>query len=299
MKKNYYFTLAALVMMAAACTREDALVGSGDSNSEASLGSSDVTYINAVCGEEDASKANVGDDAKFSWSAGDKVAVYAGGYKISDALAEGGSNAATFVFSDNEVCFQNGRANFAVYPASLVLDGEGNRYTEDVTAASLMINLPSSYNLSEVKDANAPTPMVAVNAPDGTLEFKSVCALLKFTLHSVPKQTKYITFDFNDKKVAGEFVINGVNPGDDATKVSTFATEESDDVITVFNDNVFTTFQNDLVVNIPVPAGEYTKVTITSWDGNPWNKGHKINGITSFIRTTIDPSDATRSESVV
>lgn len=294
MKKNYYFILAALMVFAAACTREDALVGSGDSNSEASLESSDVTYISAVYAEPGASKANIDDDAKFSWSAGDKVAVYAGGYKISDALAEGGSNAATFVFSGDELCYQNGRANFAVYPASLVFDGDGNKYTDNVTASSLMINLPATYNLSDVKDASAPTPMIAVNAPEGTLEFKSICALLKFTLHSVPKQTKYITFDFNDKKVAGEFEIENVIPGNDATKVENTETEEFDDVITVCNDNVFTEFQNDLVVNVPVPAGEYSKVTITSWDGDPWHGGHKINGITSFIRTTVDPADATK-----
>ena len=285
MKKNYYFTIAALAIMAVACTREDALVGSGDSNSESALGSSDVTYINAIRGEAGDTKASIDDDAKFAWTAGDKVAVYAGTYKISDVLTEGGSNAATFAFSGSESFGQGVRANFAVYPASLVFDAEGNKYADDVTASSLKINLPATYNLSEVKDANAPTPMVAVNAPEGTLEFKSICALLKFTLHSVPMQTKYITFDFNDKKVAGEFVICNVNPGDDETKAVASDTEEFDDVITVYNDNVFSTFQNDLVVNIPVPAGEYVKVTITSWDGDPWNKGHKINGITSTIRT--------------
>lgn len=293
MKKNYYFILAALMVFAAACTREDALVGSGDSNSEASLESSDVTYINAVCAEPGASKANIDAEAKFSWSAGDKVAVYADGYKISEALVEGGKNSATFAFSVGETFSQGGRANFALYPASLVFDGDGNKYTDNVTSSSLLINLPAAYDLSEVKDAYAPTPMIAVNAPDGTLEFKSICALLKFTLHSVPKQTEYITFDFNDKKVSGEFEIADVIPGDDATKVVTFDTEEFDDVITVSND-VFTEFQNDLVVNIPVPAGEYSKVTITTWDGNPWNGGHKINGITSFIRTAVDPDDNTK-----
>lgn len=301
MKINNYLTLAALAMFSVACVQkeENAPVDGGQTPDE----SLKVAYINAVGeGEETQApevKSTVSPNANFAWTNGDQIAVYAGGYKISDELqtTENKSNA-TFTFTEDNFFAQGQRANFAVFPASLVYDVNGNLYSEDVTESSLKINLPTSYDLSDLKDDNAPTPMVAVNAPNQHLQLYSVCALLKFTLHSVPKQTQYITFDFNGKKVQGEFVLENITPGEEDAKVVATPTDAFDDVITVYNDNVFTTFQNNLVVNVPVPAGEYSKVTITSWDGNPWNGGHKINGITSTIRTaTADPWVAARKSS--
>ena len=291
MKKIQYFIVAALALFTAACASEDFLIDKGEVNQGIPAERTDVIYIDAVSENSGSTKSAVDGDGVFEWSEGDRVAVYAGGgYKVSDALATGGSGVVQFSFSGNQTFVQSDRANFAVFPAALVYDETGNLYADDVTAPSLKINLPTAYDLSEVNDNNAPTPMISTNSPDGSLAFKSVCALLKFTLHSVPKQTRYLTFDFNGRKVCGEFELTEVVPGQEDTRVETSATEGFDDVITIYND-VFTTFQNDLVVNVPVPAGEYSKVTITSWDGDPWDGGHKINGITSFIRTKKDPDD--------
>lgn len=286
MKKNCYFIFAALMLITAACAQEELPVPGEESNTE----TSGFVYIEAVSELTGETKSSVdADDGDFKWSTGDKVAVYAaGGYQISEGLTADfdAKSGATFAFAGD--FGQADRANFAVFPASLVCDEYGDVYTGDaVTKSRLAINLPSVYNLSQVKGNNAPTPMIATNASGKNLDFKSICALVKFTLHSIPKQTQYITFDFNGKMVCGEFVIENVVPGEEATKVVATDTEKFDDVITVYNDNVFTTFQNDLIVNIPIPAGEYSKVTITTWDGDPRDGGHKINGITSSIRTAV------------
>lgn len=289
MKKNCYFIFAALMLITAACAQEELPVPGEESNTETSTENSGLVYIEAVSELTEETKAAVSANGYFKWNTGDRVAVYAAdGYHISEGLDASNNEAATCTFAFAGDFGQADRANFAVFPASLVCDKYGDLIeTDQVTADELLVNLPATYDLSTVKGDMVPVPMIAKNSSGQNLHFKSICALVKFTLHSIPKQTEYITFDFNGKKVCGEFVIENVVPGEEDTKVVATDTEDFDDVITVYNDNVFTAFQKDLVVNVPVPAGEYSKVTITTWDGDPWDGGHKINGITSSIRTAV------------
>lgn len=280
MKTNKYFMLAALAMFSAACSLEEINVETPAEEADVK-----VTYLTAIGGEEDV-KSTVSDNANFAWANGDQIAVFAdGGYKISDPLAEGGSNNKVFAFSGDNAFELATRANFAIFPARLATDIFGDVYSSNFTEDALMFNLPKDYNLSEVKDNNSPTPMIADNSGKD-LQFKSICALLRFTLINVPKQTEYITFDFNGKKVCGEHLLTDVVAGE--TAVVAADTEEMDDIITVYNNGVFDTFQKNLVVNVPVPTGEYTDVTITTWEGDPWDGGFKINGITMSINKTVN-----------
>lgn len=288
MKK--YLIISAALLLAASCTQK----GLNIEESTVEIVPADVPVTHILASGENSTKASLdGTSGAFTWNTGDKVAVYADGYKVSDALASdyNNTNDATFSFSGAQSFDDADRANFAVSPASLVYDSSNNLYTSDVTASSLKINLPRVYNLSDTKDNKAPLPMIATNAPEGNLAFKTLGALLRFTLVSVPKQTQYITFDFNGKKVCGEFTLTGVTPG--TTAIYTSATDGGDDIITVYNDDVFSTFQTSLVVNVPVPAGvastgEYTDVTVITWDGEPGNGGHKINALTAPIKNSAN-----------
>lgn len=291
MKKYYILLTAAAICALAACSKvaEQEIPAENTPADESQV--TEWTYISAQGGEENvdgSSKASIdGSTAEFTWNTGDKIAVWSdGSYHISNGLASSfNKNAsADFEFAGS---INAGRANFAVFPASLVTE------TSSASATGLTLTLPATYALSEVKGDVSPTPMIAANAPGEGLAFKSVCALIRFTLISVPKQTQFITFDFNGKKVQGDFTLSGVDLSDlsSFTGVQTSATNGDDDVITVENNNVFSTFQKNLVVNIPVPAGvastgEYTDVTITTWDGEPGNGGHKINALTSPIKTS-------------
>ena len=289
MKTNKYFMLAALAMFSAACSLEEINVETPAEEADVK-----VTYLTAIGGEEEDVKSTVSDNANFAWANGDQIAVFAdGGYKISDPLAEGGSNNKVFAFSGDNAFELATRANFAIFPARLATDIFGDVYSSNFTKDALMFNLPKDYNLSEVKDNNSPTPMIADNSGKD-LQFKSICALLRFTLVNVPKQTEYITFDFNGKKVCGEHLLADVVAGE--TAVVAAATEDMDDIITVYNNKVFNSFQTNLVVNVPVPTGEYTDVTITTWQGDPWDGGFKINAITMSINKTVN-ADGTGYES--
>ncbi len=276
MKKNLWIFAAALVCLAAACNK----------NEQNEIPVSEpvkVTYIRAD-GNENVSKASIdGTDAHFSWNTNDQIAVYTtGGYKISDQLEDtyDGTNAATYAFSGAEAVDEADRANFAVFPAELVYDALNNRYSTDVTASSLKLKLPASYLLSQVQDDASPVPMIADNAPNGDLAFKSLTALLRIDVANVPKQTRRIEFNFNGKKVQGEFTLTGVAPG--TSVIETGDTSDPDDVVTILTPDV-SAFTASLTVNIPVPVGSYGDVTITAYDAA--SGGHAVLKLTRPIKT--------------
>ena len=257
---NKYIISTALMCILVACNTLD----------NPSLETTDnVIYIEANS-EDGITKGSVdgsGASAPFTWNTGDQIAVYADGYKISDLLAKDYNNLSEVSFGFGTVgsnaLVQSNRANFAIFPISLVYDGFGNLYTEDVTASSLKLNLPASYSLSQVQNDVSPTPMIATNAPNGNLAFKALCPLLRITVVNIPKQTKSIEFDFNGQKVQGEFTLTSVEAG--TTAIATTPTAGTDDIITVtMADN--TTWHDNLVINLPVPAGTYGNITITAKD---------------------------------
>lgn len=273
MKKVFFYFAVAATCLLAACARKEAPVTDASDTVK-------VYYINAQGGESTKSEID-NSSAAFTWSAGDEIAVYtSAGYKKSIELAAGGSASASFAFSED---IDADRADFALFPASLVFDGTAVRPTSasSHSASGLTVTLPDVYSLSDIQDSKSPVPMIAANAPGGGLAFKQLGALLRIQVKNLPKQTDYITFDFNGKKVRGAFTLTGVDPG--TTALETAAASSNNDIITVYND-VFTTFQDAIVVNLPVPTGTYTDVTITSWDSDD----NKISAITTPIKAGAD-----------
>ena len=272
--KKYLFVTVAASCLFAACTKEaDHIIPSSE----------ELFYINAVASETDPNLKSSVDDATaaFTWSTGDQIAVYAGKYVMSQPLEStyGGSANAQFAFTAGN---NASRADFAVFPASLVFDGSSVRSSSasSHTASALTITLPASYTLAQVQDNEVSTPMIATNAPDGSLAFKQLGALLRVTLDNVPKQTRAITFDFNGKKVQGQFTLSSVEPG--TTALATSATDDVDDIITVLTPDI-AAFTSGLVINLPIPTGAYGSLTVTTW--NAASGGQKINALTFTIRS--------------
>ena len=275
--KKYYIILIAGLLCLTACNKEDKV------SEEQNPGK--ITYIKAKNGDND-SKASVDNtSAAFTWNTGDKVAVYTtDGYKISNDLdaTYDGTNAATFAFSDME---ETHRTDFALFPASLVWNGTSIRPNSATnhSASSLTVTLPASYTLSEVQDEVSPVPMIATNTPNGDLNFKSLCALLRITVQNVPYMAKRLEFDFNGNKVQGEFTLSGVIPGN--TSITTSSTEGADDIITVtMADN--RTWHDALIINLAVPTGEYTNITISAYDAT--SGGNKIFDMTRPVKTSAN-----------
>lgn len=255
MKKNYLLSaLAVCACLFTACNKEnDTTKEEGAEENKEGV----ITYLRAT-GNENTSKGSIdGATGDFSWNVGDQIAVWDntnGVYKVSAELTAGdiaGDNA-TFAFVDLGT-----RADFAISPASIVDAGHH-------TAADFSITLPGTYSLADVLGEKSPVPMIAVN--DGEfLHFKQLGALLRVTLNNLPPSTKSVTIDFNGKKVQGAFsVAASVTPG--TSTIVTSATEGTDDIITI-NIGDGHGWLNDQDVNIPVPTGTYTNITVKSWSG--------------------------------
>ena len=300
MKKCFVFSFALLTFVTA-CSQKEVIYNDPSTNGD--------VYIQATAGEDgdvdDASKAILSTGtAFFRWAEGDQIAVYTtDGYKISNPLSSAGDAQVNVTFSfsgaNGQAFAQADRQFFALYPAALAYDSNQMLYgSGDISENSIKINLPAVYNLSEINVEASPVPMIAANTSNQSLAFKNLCALLRFTLKSVPKQTSYITFDFNGKKVQGEFTISNIDLSAITSEnplgfagVQTSNTTGSDDRIRVNNDGVFDTFQTELIINIFVPAGgEYNDVTVTTYDSG----NHKINSLVTPIRSNGESWTATR-----
>ena len=285
MKKYFVILAVALACLATACT--DNILPIDPEEPDAPK----VTYIKANA-NEDATKASIdGTDGTFTWSAGDQIAVFnmqgtTAKYSISDPLADtdAGNNTALFSFSGENAVNENGRQDFAIYPASLVSSTNSQSYH---TASNFWLVLPDSYNLDQVMGEKSPVPMIATNQPNGELSFKQLCALLRVTVKDIPAQTRRLEFAFsNDVKVAGPFrLTNGVEYI--ATPRDIYHTAINKNTITILmpSDNVY---RNEVDINLPVPTilasdteNSYNKLTVTAYN----SANEAILKITSNIRS--------------
>ena len=275
MKRNILWILAgALVCLVAACDKN----GLQD---EPRVPDTMVTYIKA--GNDEGTKGSVNNTtAAFTWNTGDTIAVHTtAGYILSKPLEStyDATTDATFVL---EGVGESTRDHFAFFPASLVhgsLDGIKPNCAGNHTADNLTVRLRGSYTLNEVQGEVSPTPMIAANAPNGGLAFKALCPLLRVTLVNIPKQTRRIEFNFNGRKVQGEFTLTGVTPG--STAIETTAAEGTEDIISVSTPDI-SAWQDQLVVNLPVPAGSYDNMTVTAYDAE--SGGHVLLMLTQPIK---------------
>lgn len=259
-------------MMLAACV--DNLQNENDQPGEPSGALITETITARV--NEGGTKATIDDDyGFFSWISTDRVAVHTttDGYVVPTAdpvIATTGTgpetvSTATFTISYSA---SGSRDAFAIYPSHIVATNATNYGQDDHT---LDVTLPASYTLAEVSGETSPCPMIASNT--GTSwEFKQLCGLLRLTANSIPSSTKRLEIDFNGKKVCGEFSIaSPVTPDasdpSDLPVIENSTTTGTDDIITITKDKTDVVLgQTSLVLNIPLPVGSYSNITLTAYD---------------------------------
>ena len=296
MKKYLLIIAAAAACMLVACSKEKELrIPEEETVETGNVHLPGWTYIGATIGEEE-TKARIdpGDDATFTWCSGEKIAVFAGDtYHVSSGLSSSYhyTNSAEFAFEGG---INASRSDFAVYPASLVYDGTQIRPNSNTnhTAASLTITLPNTYSYDDVNGNKAVTPMIAVNAPNGGLVFKSICALLRITVQNVPKDAASFKVTFPGKKVCGEFTLLDFTAGTDGVQVVASSANGEDDTITITDLPSTGEFNaSGLVINLPVPIGhvlttDYPYVRVAAYDlfdDGTHTYSHKINSIDAAI----------------
>ena len=234
--KRYIAILTMLVLAAVACKKQEPFEGPVGETLTAHLG-----------GPESKVEFNPS-SGKFAWSDPDEIAVHstAGAYKTVQVTAAG---VFTFAPEGGEV-----RDGYAIYPATAAAG----------TAEAPAVTLPASYDITaEGMGDWYPTPMIAVNDPkDDDLWFYHVGAALHLTLNSVPAGTKKIAVNFG-KGVTGTF-----NVADPSTATPWIAPAAAADEVSFVLDAALSDAADGLVINIPVPAGNYPKIQILAKDAS-------------------------------
>lgn len=261
--KKILFYAASLVAVATACNKINS-EPVGDVSEPASGVKMIIETVTARQGTS--TKATISDtDASFAWTAGDNIAVHVSNGKYvytSDEGASGASEAAAK--ASFTVAYPEGtsRDAFAVYPSTIVAKDAANYGQEGHT---LDVTLPDSYTLAQVSGVTSQGPMIATNTPGDGWDFYQLCGMLRLTINSIPATAKRLEIDFNGKKVCGNFSIaapvtpntSNIATDDDATK----------DCITITKDGTNATLgATSLVVNVPLPAGTYSKITVIAYD---------------------------------
>ena len=215
-----------------------------------------------------ATKATIADtdDASFKWSVGDNIAVHVSNgdsHIYVSTSGEGGASAAAASASFS-VTYDSGysRDAFAVFPSSIIVSATAANYGQ--SGSPLDVTLPSSYTLSQVQGEVSPCPMIATNTAGDGWTFYQLCSLLRITVGNIPATAQSLKIDFDGKKVCGNFSIaSDVTPG---TSVISTVADDNNDVITITNGgSVFG--QTSLTLSIPLPVGDYSKITVYAYDG--------------------------------
>lgn len=269
MKKTFIYL--AFLVAAVACSTEEWNSEFPLNGEKPASGGSMITEI--VSGQHGSStKATISNDdaPAFAWTKGDNIAVHVtngDSHKYVFTSGAGGASVAAAT-ADFAVSYEEGYARdaFAVFPSSIVNENSAN-YGQ--SGKALDLTLPASYTLSQVTGETTPCPMIATNAPSSGWTFYQICGLLRLTVNSIPPSTKRLEIAFNGKKVWGVFSIaSPVSPGSSAIET---ADDPDHDVITITKDGTDVTLNNGKwldgqVLNIPLPIGDYTQVTLTAYN---------------------------------
>ena len=261
--RKLFLCIPALAILAVACQKVNLTPAQEDGNeSTPAVGKMIIETVSGTRGA--ATKATIADaDASFAWTLEDKVAVHVDGatpqYVVTSVGADAAAASAKFT-----VEYETGYARdaFAVYPSTIVATDAAN-YGQ--SGHTLDVTLPGSYTLAEVSGETSPGPMISTNNAGENWEFHQLCGLLRLTVNDIPSTAKRLEIDFNGKKVCGAFSIaSPVTPG---SSVIATADDTANDCITITKDGTDVALgATNLVLNIPLPAGTYTTITITAYD---------------------------------
>ena len=280
MKKMYLY-LAMLAGVTAACDKADNDIPQGGQERAAEV-KMIVETISGTSGST--TRATIDNsDASFKWSIGDHIAVHvsngtAGNYVFTSDNGASGADAAAAT-ANFTVIYPEGynRDAFAVYPSTIISDcaTAGTKYGQ--SGQTLDVTLPGSYTLAQVTGETSPCPMISTNVELNDWTFEQLCGLLRLTVNSIPDTAKRLEIDFGGKKVWGDFSIKaGVTPG---TSVIETSADDDHDIIKITKDGTSNVAlgETSLVLNIPLPVGDYSNISVVAYDavtgGSPVHGG--------------------------
>ena len=209
-------------------------------------------------------KGHVDDNSgAFTWSAGDKIAVWTeeNGYLTGDLTAGSETGTATFSVPLHGAT----RCGYAIYPESAAYEGASG-----TNGAPLGISLPSLRRIDNSKTGwnnLVEVPMVAVNTPGQDLQFKYACAMVRLTLKNVPSNTRIIHVK-DSRSIAGYFAVDTTDPSAPAiSSDNSLGAGNLNHVYFLFKSAVSGT----VTINLPVPAGVRHSLVVSTHYNNQYD----------------------------
>ena len=237
MKKHtlYYIALSALAMLTGCSNEENFGLKPTDGNRS----------LTATIEQNDLSRTAVSEEGQVTWTETDAIGVFgtaSQNIRFTYQSSTDNGNSATFRgdFPEEETMEQ------AYYP-----------YQEDATLSgnALTLHLPSEYTYT----GNSNAPMLGVKNNDGTFTFKHLCGLMQVKLTSIPSKSAQFVITSEGETIAGTAVVDNIDASNATLHIK--ENEQASNTITYhINSTDFT--EEGLTFHIPLPVGEYEKLTV-------------------------------------
>ena len=243
MKKHtlYYIALSALAMLTGCSNEENFGLKPTDGNRS----------LTATIEQNDLSRTAVSEEGQVTWTETDAIGVFgtaSQNIRFTYQSSTDNGNSATFRgdFPEEETMEQ------AYYP-----------YQENATLSgnALTLHLPSEYTYT----GNSNAPMLGVKNNDGTFTFKHLCGLMQVKLTSIPSKSAQFVITSEGETIAGTAVVDNIDASN-ATLHIKENEQASNTIIYHINSTDFT--EEELTFHIPLPVGEYEKLTVMLKDEN-------------------------------
>ena len=237
----YYIALSALAMLTGCSNEENFGLKPTDGNRS----------LTAIIEQNDLSRTAVSEKGQVTWTETDAIGVFgtaSQNIRFTYQSSTDNGNSATFRgdFPEEETMEQ------AYYP-----------YQEDATLSgnALTLHLPSEYTYT----GNSNAPMLGIKNNDGTFTFKHLCGLMQVKLTSIPSKSAQFVITSEGETIAGTAVVDNIDASNATLHIK--ENEQASNTITYhINSTDFT--EEGLTFHIPLPVGEYEKLTVMLKDEN-------------------------------
>ena len=243
MKFKSLFAIAAMALLTVNCVQEEA-------------GPLETTVkVEAVMENELSTKTNVDETGYFTWAKEDQIGIHtnAGDFLVGK-LDKDSHGQSTGVFSYTYFGDAPVLSGVAVYP---------HNDNHAIADNKLTFVMPAEYNLGAVY-TNTNAAMLAMNPvkKDGSASysFSHLAGVMRFEFKNAPVGTSKFTLSLGGKKINGAFEVDLSNP------VITTGEATDEQKTTTLNFTALEEVQN-LVLFVPVPAGEYTGIEAKLYAG--------------------------------
>lgn len=246
MKQTIFFVCGAAALLLAGCAKAP----------EEKAPQGRVVTISASIDSDDETKATVGDDGSFSWASGDQIGVWTSNgvtpkfTRFDLKGGEAGKTTAEFVGTLDD--------GYDVVPGPVVYPYRAGHSYNPATQ-ELTYNQPSAMTF-EGGDATK-SHMAAMYSGSGTISFKHLSGLIRFTVFNVPSTAAYIRLRTNDKKTYGDFVVDmsAATP-----QIVAPAASSNQDFNLNFSSSPVDAVGKMYVASFPVPTGTYGYLRVSA-----------------------------------